>query len=52
VQAVNITAILGSKGNDKYNCNGYPYKGENILSVSFDPSNLIMYSAWENGSSD
>lgn len=48
VEAINITSILGSKGDDKYNCVS-PYHGSNILSVAFDPSNLIMYTAWENG---
>ena len=52
IEAVNITAVLAEKGKDKYNCNGYPYKGHNILSVAYDPSNLMMYTAWENGRAD
>ena len=51
VEAINITAILGSKGSDMYTCAGFPYNhAENILSVAFDPTHLKMYPAWENGS--
>lgn len=50
VQAVNITAILGSKGPDMYTCGGFPYNdAENILSVAFDPTERKMYASWENG---
>eukprot|EP00595_Chromulina_sp_UTEXLB2642_P002039 CAMPEP_0196764074 /NCGR_PEP_ID=MMETSP1095-20130614/5326_1 /TAXON_ID=96789 ORGANISM="Chromulina nebulosa, Strain UTEXLB2642" /NCGR_SAMPLE_ID=MMETSP1095 /ASSEMBLY_ACC=CAM_ASM_000446 /LENGTH=395 /DNA_ID=CAMNT_0042118681 /DNA_START=377 /DNA_END=1564 /DNA_ORIENTATION=- len=49
VEAVNITAILGSKGENLYQCSSPYTAGSNVLSVTFDPSNLIAYSAWENG---
>jgi hypothetical protein len=50
VQAVNITAILGSKGPNMYLCGGFPYDdAANVLSVTFDPTNLKMWTAWEDG---
>ncbi len=50
IEAINITAILGHKGGDMYTCGGYPYNGgSNILSVTYDPTNLSMYAAWEEG---
>jgi hypothetical protein len=50
-QAVNITAIVGDKGeNTVYACDGTD--GSNILSVTFDPSKLNMYVAWENRMGD
>eukprot|EP01035_Chromulina_nebulosa_P018793 gene18793-24560_t len=52
VEAVNITAILGSKGENLYQCRSPYTAGSNVLSVTFDPSNLFAYSAWENGLGD
>jgi len=49
---VNITAVVGTKGDDFYNCGGFPHGGENVLSVAFDPESLVLYSAWEAGSGD
>ena len=46
-EAINITAIVGDKGADNlYDCQGTD--AANILSTTFDPSNLVMYVAWEN----
>jgi len=51
VEAVNITSILGSKSSDIstfYQCVSPFVSGSNILSVAYDPSNLLAYAAWEN----
>ena len=51
-EAVNITAILGDKGRENmFDCRGSG-TGGNILSTTFDPSNLIMYVSWENSGVD
>lgn len=48
-EAVNITAIVSDKDNDHvYDCLGGE-DGWNILSVTFEPSALNMFAAWENG---
>jgi hypothetical protein len=41
---------VGDKGDEHiYDC-GSDYDGaSNVLSVAFDPKELIAYSAWENG---
>jgi len=50
VEAMNITSIIGDKGEtDPYKCSDTE-QGSNILSVTYDPGNLIAYSAWDNGS--
>lgn len=49
-EAVNITALVGDKGDDHmYDCTPPHTSGSNILSVTFDVKNLAMYTAWENG---
>jgi hypothetical protein len=51
-QAVNVTALLGDKGDKTmYDCSP-PHDGSNILSVTFDLRNRAMYTAWENGHGD
>jgi len=48
-QAVNVTALIGEKGDGHmYDC-APPRGGSNILSVTFDLSKHSMYAAWENG---
>lgn len=50
VQAVNITAIAGEKGENKaYDCTGPYPDGANILSATFYPKDLTAYVAWESG---
>jgi hypothetical protein len=51
-QAVNITAIIASKGSNFYECVTPFDGGSNILSVAYDPSNLLAYAAWESGAGD
>lgn len=47
-EAVSITAIVSDKGEDQtYDCTGPFPKGDSVLSVTFDPSEQIMYAAWE-----
>jgi hypothetical protein len=46
-QAVNITAVVGDKGHaTPYACQDTP-TGSNVLSVAYDPANLVMAAAWE-----
>lgn len=52
VEAVNITAILGSKGEDKYECAAPYTEGANVLSVAFEPASRLAYAAWEHGTGD
>jgi hypothetical protein len=52
MQAINATAIAGHKSNDLYTCNPPYDSGSNVLSVTYDPSNLILYAAWEDGTGD
>eukprot|EP01100_Stratorugosa_tubuloviscum_P012094 TRINITY_DN557_c0_g1_i1.p1 TRINITY_DN557_c0_g1~~TRINITY_DN557_c0_g1_i1.p1 ORF type:complete len:525 (-),score=215.46 TRINITY_DN557_c0_g1_i1:25-1539(-) len=47
-QAINITSILGDKGPDFFSCENNK-GGINILSVTYDPNNLEMYVAFEQG---
>ena len=47
-EAINITALLGQKGNDYFKCEA-PYGGTNVVSVAYDPSKLTVYAAWEDG---
>eukprot|EP01027_Heterolobosea_sp_BB2_P016936 GEZU01024037.1.p1 GENE.GEZU01024037.1~~GEZU01024037.1.p1 ORF type:complete len:527 (+),score=161.19 GEZU01024037.1:76-1656(+) len=46
--AINITAIVGSKGPDFYLCPTTP-AGSNIISVTYHPAQLKMYASWEYG---
>lgn len=46
-QAVNITAIVGQKGQGHFYHCGDTHSGSNVLSVAFDPNELTMYAAWE-----
>jgi hypothetical protein len=49
-QAVNITAMVGDKGEDDMSRCRPPYdEAANVLSITYDPSALHMYIAWENG---
>lgn len=49
-EAVSITALVGEKGLDHiYDCNGPFDAASNILSVTYDPAEVIAYMAWENG---
>jgi hypothetical protein len=46
-------AILGGKGdNHIYDCEPSHKDGENVLSVTFDPQELLAYAAWENGAGE
>eukprot|EP01100_Stratorugosa_tubuloviscum_P012095 TRINITY_DN557_c0_g2_i1.p1 TRINITY_DN557_c0_g2~~TRINITY_DN557_c0_g2_i1.p1 ORF type:complete len:498 (-),score=188.84 TRINITY_DN557_c0_g2_i1:264-1757(-) len=47
-EAINVTSILGNKGSDFYSCQNTT-RGTNILSVTYDPNNLEMYVAFEQG---
>lgn len=47
--AINMTAIVGKKNDEMYVCQPPYDKGSNVLSVTFDPAKLVLYSAWENG---
>jgi len=50
VEAVNITAVLGEKGDEHtYDCTTPMQGASNILSVTYDPAELVAYAAWENG---
>lgn len=49
-EAINVTAIIAQKGNDFYECVTPFEHGTNILSVAYDPTNLLAYAAWESGS--
>lgn len=51
VDIVNITAVVGQKGPDYYNCKDFK-GGSNVLSVAYDSQNLMAYVAWEAGSHD
>ena len=51
-EAVNVTALLGDKGDSQmYDCTP-PHKGANILSVAFDLHARTLYAAWETGHDD
>lgn len=52
VEAVNITAILGSKGDNKYVCESPYTHGSNVLSVAYEPASKFAYAAWEHGTGD
>ena len=47
--AINITAILGDKGETAYQCQDST-AGSNIISVTFHPSGQEFWASWENGS--
>jgi len=50
IEAVNITAVLGEKGDGHtYDCTPPLQGASNILSVTYDPAELIAYASWENG---
>jgi hypothetical protein len=44
---VNITAVVGQKGDNYFVCGPPPHSGSNVLSVAFDPLSQVLYSAWE-----
>ena len=47
-----INCLLGN-GKDEENCNPELYtQGENILSVTYDPSRLTVYAAFEDGAGE
>lgn len=48
-EAVNITAILGDKGSEKFLTCKNNFKGINVISVAYDPQELIMWTAFEYG---
>lgn len=50
VEAVNTTALIGTKGPVFWECNPQVYhQGSNVLSVTMRPSQLVAYVAWEDG---
>ena len=52
-EAVTVTSAIGIKGDgtDENNCNESLYlQGENIMSVTYDPSNRVLYTAFEDNS--
>lgn len=51
MQAINITSIVGDKGHHAYECMDNT-DGTNVLSVTYDPNQVTMYSAWESKSED
>ena len=54
-EAVAVTSFVGIKGDgsDESNCNPDLYAhGENILSVTYDPTVRTLYAAFEDGSGD
>eukprot|EP01042_Synura_sphagnicola_P010829 gene10829-13868_t len=49
-EAVSIAALVGEKGLDQiYDCDGPFDEASKILSVTYDPAEVIAYTAWENG---
>lgn len=54
-EAVTVTSAIAIKGDgtDENNCNPDLYlQGENILSVTYDPTERTIYAAWEDGTGD
>lgn len=49
---INVTAVVGQKGDNYFTCGPLPHKGSNVLSVAFDPKSQVIYSAWEANSGD
>ena len=51
IDAVQLTSLVGQKGPDYHACMP-PFNpgGSNVLSVATDPTNLVAYAAWEDGS--
>lgn len=47
--AINITSILGDKGDTAYHCQDAPV-GSNIISATYHPGAQEMWASWENGS--
>lgn len=53
LEAVNITAIVGDKGQEQsFDCIAPYPNGENVLSATFHPEAMTTYIAWENGQGD
>jgi hypothetical protein len=44
---VNIIAIVGGKGRNYFSCD--TTTGDNVVFATFDPSEQVMYAAWESG---
>jgi len=49
--AINITSILGDKGETAYQCQDNT-SGSNIISVTFHPGKQEFWASWENGFGD
>ena len=49
--AINITSILGDKGETAYQCQDNT-SGSNIISVTFHPGQQEFWASWENGFGD
>eukprot|EP00118_Oscarella_pearsei_P024914 m.307108 g.307108 ORF g.307108 m.307108 type:complete len:499 (+) comp41908_c0_seq1:30-1526(+) len=49
MQAINITSIVADKGKHPYDCMDNT-DGSNVLSVTYDPGDKVMYTAWESDS--
>lgn len=49
--AINVTAILGDKGDTAYQCQDST-AGTNIISVTFRPGTQELWASWEDGSGD
>lgn len=48
-EALNMTAILGDKGSEKFLSCKNNYKGINVISVTYDPKELVMWAGFEYG---
>ena len=51
-ESLNMTAILGDKGSEKFMSCQKNYRGVNVISVSYDPGNLKMWAGFEYGFND
>lgn len=45
-EAINMTAILGDKGSEKFLTCKNNFKGINVISVTYDPKELIMWAGF------
>lgn len=45
-EAINMTAILGDKGSEKFLTCKNNFKGINVISVTYDPKELIMWTGF------
>lgn len=51
-ESVNLTAVLGDKGSEKFLTCEHNYQGINVISVTYQPSEMKMWAAFEYGFQD